>query len=383
MRVRRFTAAVGTAVLVAAGLVAVAGSPAGAITVSTEAELQTAFADVNETEVVLANDIDLTCVGGGDLDRTSATALTLDGAGFTITQTCDDERVVHSLGTGMLTVTNVTITGGEAIGGQGGGGIASTGPLVVLSALITDNEANTAQGGGGINGDTVTIYDSTIAGNSADDFGGGMNVGDAFIVRSTISGNVSANRAGGISANEVTLVNSTVTGNFANGAVEGFNGQGGGIYVNVVNLVYSTVAANTSAGSANILVDDGLTSFASVIALPLGGGPNCSGEPTVSTGYSFSDDASCGLTGPGDRQSAGNPQLGTLGNNGGPTQTLLPAATSPLVDGVPLDLCRAEPAADVTTDQRGVTRPQGAGCDIGSVELEVTAPIPLTPTFTG
>jgi hypothetical protein len=45
----------------------------------------------------------------------------------------------------------------------------------------------------------------------------------------------------------------------------------------------------------------------------------------------------------------------------------------------------------VTTDQRGVTRPQGGGCDIGAVEVEVTGgpdtpvPDPLvgSPRFTG
>jgi len=41
----------------------------------------------------------------------------------------------------------------------------------------------------------------------------------------------------------------------------------------------------------------------------------------------------------------------------------------------------------VSTDQRGITRPQGSGCDIGAVEVEVVAPAPIvitvTPTFTG
>jgi hypothetical protein len=46
----------------------------------------------------------------------------------------------------------------------------------------------------------------------------------------------------------------------------------------------------------------------------------------------------------------------------------------------------------VTTDQRGVTRPQGSGCDIGAVEVVPAAPVepvaPATPVtaparFTG
>jgi hypothetical protein len=36
--------------------------------------------------------------------------------------------------------------------------------------------------------------------------------------------------------------------------------------------------------------------------------------------------------------------------------------------------CRDDGASDVVTDQRGVTRPQGSGCDIGAVEVEVAEP---------
>jgi hypothetical protein len=56
-------------------------------------------------------------------------------------------------------------------------------------------------------------------------------------------------------------------------------------------------------------------------------------------------------------------------NNGGPTPTNLPALNSPAVDAVPLGYCTDASGAPVTTDQRGVSRPQGAACDIGSVEL--------------
>ena len=64
-----------------------------------------------------------------------------------------------------------------------------------------------------------------------------------------------------------------------------------------------------------------------------------------------------------------NPQLGPLGNNGGPTQTHLPAASSQALEtgyGFP------PPAADAceARDQRGVPRPQGSGvCDMGAVEV--------------
>jgi hypothetical protein len=40
-------------------------------------------------------------------------------------------------------------------------------------------------------------------------------------------------------------------------------------------------------------------------------------------------------------------------------------------------------AADVTDDERGVTRPQGPGCEIGAAEVLVTPPVVPEPNFTG
>ncbi|MCX6023153.1 MAG: hypothetical protein NTZ05_15775, partial [Chloroflexi bacterium] len=57
-----------------------------------------------------------------------------------------------------------------------------------------------------------------------------------------------------------------------------------------------------------------------------------------------------------------NPLLSPLANNGGPTLTMLPAANSPAVNA-------GGATCGVSTDQRGVARPQGSQCDIGAVEL--------------
>jgi hypothetical protein len=54
-------------------------------------------------------------------------------------------------------------------------------------------------------------------------------------------------------------------------------------------------------------------------------------------------------------------------DNGGPTRTIQLLASSPALDAVPLEAC-TDAGAALTTDQRGVTRPQGAGCDIGAFE---------------
>ena len=66
--------------------------------------------------------------------------------------------------------------------------------------------------------------------------------------------------------------------------------------------------------------------------------------------------------------------LGPLADYGGPTLTHALAPGSPAIDAADADQCEA-------TDQRGVSRPQGEGCDIGAFETTSTAqPIPVLGT---
>jgi hypothetical protein len=71
-----------------------------------------------------------------------------------------------------------------------------------------------------------------------------------------------------------------------------------------------------------------------------------------------------------------DPKLGALADNGGPTQTreLLPG--SPAIDAVV-----ASGAGCPATDQRGVSRPNGAACDIGAYEH--APPTAITGAATG
>ena len=85
-----------------------------------------------------------------------------------------------------------------------------------------------------------------------------------------------------------------------------------------------------------------------------------------SHGYNLADDSTCGLAGTNDQQGV-DPLLGSLQNNGGPTDTQLPAGTSPVVDA-------GFDASCPTDDQRGTARPQGPHCDIGAVEVASAAP---------
>jgi hypothetical protein len=58
----------------------------------------------------------------------------------------------------------------------------------------------------------------------------------------------------------------------------------------------------------------------------------------------------------------------TFSDNGGPTPTIALTPNSPAQDAIPLGECTDHEGNRLLTDQRGITRPQGAGCDVGSFE---------------
>jgi hypothetical protein len=70
-----------------------------------------------------------------------------------------------------------------------------------------------------------------------------------------------------------------------------------------------------------------------------------------------------GTTAPADTR-FGDPRLGPLANNGGPTLTHAPLPGSPVIDAGTSDL-------HLLTDQRGFPRVQGNATDIGAVESEL------------
>jgi hypothetical protein len=242
---------------------------------------------------------------------------------------------------------------------------------------VVQNRSSGAGGGIASDGQT-TILGSTIDSNISNGIGGGISTGPNGLSLSVTDSTISNNVGSGIGTtndpqSSVTIVNSTVADN-----TNGPGSLGGGIFTGgSTTLVDATIARNTAANFGNLDTQT-LESFGSVV-VGQGGGGNCFAGNTQSHGYNFSDDDSCGFMDPSDRQDAGDPRLGPLADNGGPTRTLLPEAGSPLVDAIPTTSCQTDGAAGITRDQRGVTRPQGPGCDVGAVEVEVRPPVPPVP----
>jgi hypothetical protein len=269
--------------------------------------------------------------------------------------------------------------------------VPTPGTVTILDTLFSANEATTtgeAEGqcdcsGGGllvIDQSSLLVSGSTFSANVAFFAGGAMalyRVEAARVVNSTITGNDSG-ELGAIAADEdvaLTLVHDTITDNSVHPIPEVTGAASQFFEPLAVGDVRSTAAEPASLGG-----DAAVTIFGTVITGSVGG-PNCAAEDVTSQGWNFADDTSCGFTDTanGDDQASGNtPLLGALGDNGGPTPTQLPTRSSPLVNAIPAGSCQAGAAAGVTVDQRGIARPQGAGCDIGSVEVP-----PPSPDFTG
>ncbi len=273
-----------------------------------------------------------------------------------------------------LTVRDSTLSGNTA-GGKGGGIYVEDtgGPLLIQRTVITGNQA--AGSGGGIYfydpDDDVTIEDSTISGNTAGGVGGGIYLyspdAGVFTIRgTTVSGNT-AQAGGGVFLYSPdtagSIENSTISGNQA------IAGSGGGIYLyNLYNfaLHHVTVSGNTaSGGGGGIFVQSSLLPVDNSIVANNTAAANNDLDNGDGGGFDLSfslieSPGTASITDSGGNILNQDPQLGPLQNNGGPTQTHLPAGASPVVN---------TGSSAFTVDQRGKPRPVGAAVDMGAVEV--------------
>ena len=249
------------------------------------------------------------------------------------------------------------------------------------SPAVLDGTANghVVTVGAGVSG--VTLNDLTIE-NGYSDYGGAIdNGGTLTLTDSTVSGNA-GDYAGIYNTSAMTIIDSTIAKN--SGAESA--GDGGGIAnVGTMTVIASTISGNTNGGIYSGQ-DHTATLGATIVADNTG--VNCDGYDAASldsAGYNLTNDTTgtaCSFDAATDLVNK-NPLLGPLASNGGPTQTLLPGATSPAADVIPNPTTLRGVAVCPGTDQRGVTRP-GQGetrCTIGAVEAGYTKPTTTSVTL--
>jgi hypothetical protein len=257
--------------------------------------------------------------------------VTINGGGA---QNAETSGVFSAAGTGAE-IKNLVITGGYPVWNGGnplpGGGISNSGSLTVTNCEITGN-GDIESGGGIYNTGTLTIIGSTIDNNqgayNGPGNGGGIdneNNGTLNIVNSTIANNyVRSGYGGGIymGSGSLTMTNSTVSGNYG-ARKNGIDNEGSG----AVLLYNSIVSYNVSVGWSDIYgnyTDKG----GNIIGVANG--------TTITNANSL--------------------KLGALGDNGGPTPTMLPLPGSIAICGGTITNSpnQWEPLSiQIDTDQRG------------------------------
>ncbi len=313
---------------------------------------------------------------GNSADRSGGAMYVTVGAGGSSALILNDVRFEGNVAQNRGGAFNLSVDGGNA---------------EILFSQVAVNE-NSSNGGAGValhvEGGTLafTLQDSTFSGNQA-------NVAGALALTANASGH-----------GTLTVTNAT----FSNNSAQVFGGavlllaqpsatiQG--------TITHATFTGNQAAGAGAIMVQDSIAGLASTDS-PAGAPQRTSstadaidlaldsvifwgnlapagGRAIAVTGHSVSLDYS--IVQGGDAAtydmmagtplaifSAGtgnidaDPKLGSLGDHGGSTQTRLPGR-----DGAAIDVAPCSFAPATAKDQRGISRPQGAGCDIGAVELQ-------------
>ncbi|MEM7033616.1 MAG: S8 family serine peptidase, partial [Chloroflexota bacterium] len=227
-------------------------------------------------------------------------SLTIDGTGYAITISGNNSvRVIDIDSNGEATLSHLTIRDGQA---ADGGAIYNDGIVTVGSSTFIDNGA-IGHGGGIYNNSNgiVTITNSTFSGNEAENSGSLYNRGTATVNNSTF------------------YDSSTEGGNV-------HNRSGGTLHLS------NSIIGNTPSGS------------------------DCINNGTLSTNVNnLVEDGTCSAN------LSGDPQLASLADYGGDTQTFALLLGSAAIDAGDAGSCES-------TDQRGNGRL--TTCDIGAFESQ-------------
>jgi outer membrane protein assembly factor BamB len=333
---------------------------------------------------------------GGAIAVGNGAALTVSDSDFTHDQSTyfggaiDSGSVIEGVtDTGDVTVAGSTFTFDQS---QRGGAIDSgdlgTGTLTVTDSVF-DHDSATSHGGAIDTGDagsgTATVTGATFAQDSAPN-GAAIDNGDAdgqgtLTVRQSTFSYDSATNGGAIDNGArgngtVTITSSTFYADQAtsDGSVIDNGGAGGAgsvvILDSTIDASRDRPAIDQEAGSVDIagsIVTGSQTSCPHKLS---DDGYNLITNATANCGFSASNGDLVGVS----------PDLGPLASNGGPTRSLAPARTSPVLERIPspavANLSDGNSVAICPLpDQRGTKRGEAYGCAIGSVDPENGVPV--------
>ena len=286
-----------------------------------------------------------------EVDESGNTNLTLTHITLTGGNSPDGAGLYFA-GDGTLTLSNSTVSGNTATGEAncGAGVFNSSLATVIINNSTIENNTCTAAGADGAgllkaSGGSLTITNSTFYNNTTPDYGGGVRIdivaGTATISNSTFVNNVAGSRGGGlqVKSGTVTVSFSTFSGNSASypGPSTGGAVQATGGSITVLQSILANSLTNAVTGADCDQLDPGTVAVTNSL---VENNSDCTGTIV----------------------SSADPVLGSLADNGGPTMTLALLPGSPAIN-------IADDASCPAADQRGISRPQGAHCDLGAYEF--------------
>jgi hypothetical protein len=314
---------------------------------------------INLTSGELAVAKNLTIIGP------DANLLTINGSG---------PNRVFNITSGIVTFSKLKISGGAVTSGNNGGGVLNAGTLTLINATVSANTAGN-QGGGIYNSGTLTLVNTTVSGNTGRLSGGGIyTTGSVTLINTTISGNNSNGNGGGLYFNGSTLAstNVTVTNNRSDNDNSGAETGGGTFRNGGTIMLKNTIVAGNFRGTGTTRDDVSGDLDATGSFNLIGDGTNMSGLTNGTSNNQV-----------GSSVSPINAMLGSLGSNGGATQTHLLLPGSPAINAgsnalLPTDTfdldADSDAAEPVPVDQRGAgfNRVVNTTVDIGAVEVNYT-----------
>jgi predicted outer membrane repeat protein len=344
-----------------------------------------------ETALSQRNPASRVTILSGDIDNNDSQKPVITDVSTVSGNTTNSYHVVK--GASGATLDGFTITAGYASGstppdGYGGGMFNLYGNPTLANLTFKGNSAS--YGGGMYNeNSSPALTKLTFTGNEASTAGGGMYnaySSNPTLTNAAFSGNTSGSGAGMYNSNSLpTLTNITFNGNKAvdtgggiynyssspvlkNGTFNGNTAKFGGGMFNkqLSNPVLTNVtfkgnsATNFGGGLYNQNSSAPQVRNTILWGNTAGTGPQIQENTTVTTVTYSVIEGACPTGSTCTHLITSDPKLGTLGSNGGFTQTVPLLAGSSAINAADAAICPS-------TDQRGVTR-QGV-CDIGAYEF--------------
>ena len=310
----------------------------------------------------------------GDVDGDNRADVTIDGGLL---------NRVFDVTAGTVLLDSLSISGGDAGAGDGGGlRIGTAADVTIRNTTISGNQAG-GDGGGIFNEGTLALANATIDNNDATNGAGIANDGGLVAVNTTLFGNRATGIGGGLyTTTDATLAHTTVAGNSAD--------INGGVFaqLDLVQPVTFTITNSIVLGNTENILDP--RDVGGTFALT----PDRQGN-NILAGVLFEGNVPISLPGSINVFSDIDPNTGLplLADNGGPVRTvaLRDDLLNPALDGsdpavvpteqdlgIDVDGSGMIDNLPIGIDARGLSRSVGSAQDLGAFEVQ-----PLAVNFIG